>query len=451
MPTILVIDDNESVFEALEVLFSLEGIDTRWAETPAQGMARLATHDYDLVVQDMNFAADTTSGEEGIDLFHRIRSDHPDMPIILLTAWTHLETAIDLVRQGAADYLGKPWDDQKLLATVRNLLQLGSLAREQRRQDESRSTRQQQLASNIDLAGLVYRSEAMHEVVSVAAKVARADVPVLITGPNGTGKEMLADLVHRNSAYSDGPYIKVNAGALPPDLMEAELFGAEAGAYTGATKVREGRFEAADGGTLFLDEIGNLPLEGQVKLLRVLQTGEFERLGSTKTRKVHVRLVSATNADLEAMIHRGAFREDLFYRLNVIELNMPSLADRREDILPIAQALLPGGSRLTPAAAEALLDYDWPGNVRELKNVLQRAVLLASTPNIDVADLQLPASRQKAKRQALGENDIRGALEEHNGVIAAAAKSLGISRQALYRRMEKYGISTDASRGEGDA
>ncbi|MDX1442198.1 MAG: sigma-54 dependent transcriptional regulator [Gammaproteobacteria bacterium] len=450
MPSILVIDDNESVFEALELLFSLEGIETRWAETPAQGMARLATHDYDLVIQDMNFSADTTSGEEGVELFGRIREAHPDMPIILLTAWTHLETAIELVREGAADYLGKPWDDQKLLATVRNLLSLGKLARERRSTDSAREQRKQRLADDVDLGGLVYESDAMHEVVSVAARIARADIPVLITGPNGSGKEMLADFIHRNSAVKDGPYVKVNAGALPADLMEAELFGAEAGAYTGATKAREGRFEAADGGTLFLDEIGNLPPDGQVKLLRVLQTGEFERLGSTKTRKVHVRLVSATNADLAAMIREGRFREDLYYRLNVIELRMPSLAERREDILPIARSLLPKGNRLSDEAEAALQAHDWPGNVRELRNVLQRAALLARTPTIDVADLQLPKASARAGKPRLDADDIREALDENDGVIAAAAKSLGLSRQALYRRMEKFGISVDAARSDGD-
>lgn len=445
MPTILVIDDNESVFEALEVLFSLEDIETRWAETPAQGMARLATQHYDLIIQDMNFSADTTSGEEGIELFRNIRATHPDMPIILLTAWTHLETAIDLVKEGAADYLGKPWDDQKLLATVRNLLQLGKLSRDQRRTVESRSKRHAELAADVDLGKLVYTSDAMHDIVAVAAKVARSDIPVLVTGPNGTGKEMLADLIHRNSAVRNGPCIKVNAGALPADLMEAELFGAEAGAYTGANKAREGRFEAADGGTLFLDEIGNLPLDGQVKLLRVLQTGEFERLGSTKTRSVSVRLISATNADLPAMIREGRFREDLYYRLNVIELKMPPLADRPEDILPIARALLAEGRKLTPRAEEALQQYEWPGNVRELRNVLQRASLLASTPSIDSDDLQLP--RQHAsKKTGITADDIRTALDNHDGVIAAAAKSLGLSRQALYRRMEKFDIAPDDGR-----
>ena len=373
MPTVLVIDDNEAVFEALEVLLSLEDIDAAWAETPARGLARLATHDYDLVIQDMNFSADTTSGEEGVALFQKIREQRPDMPIILLTAWTHLDQAVDLVKAGAADYLGKPWDDRKLVATVRNLLHLGKLSREHRELSESMTSRQSTLAEEFDLGGIVYASAAMHELVSVATRVARSELPVLISGPNGAGKEKLADIVQLNSTVKDGPYIKVNVGALPADLMEAELFGAEAGAYTGANKAREGRFEAADGGTLFLDEIGNLPLEGQMKLLRVLQTGEFERLGSTKTHKVSVRIISATNADLPAMIRQGEFREDLYYRLNVIELKLPELKTRREDILPIAESMLPPGVSLSDAAKKALKQYDWPGNVRELRNQLQRA------------------------------------------------------------------------------
>ncbi|MEX0914753.1 MAG: sigma 54-interacting transcriptional regulator, partial [Wenzhouxiangellaceae bacterium] len=255
MPEILVIDDNRSVCEALQVLFSLHDIRTHCAESPEEGLGVLNDRAFDLVIQDMNFSADTTSGEEGAALFKRIRDRHPDMPVILLTAWTSLEMAVELVRAGAADYLSKPWDDDKLVATVRNLLALGRLSREHRTREERRQHRHRKLAGDFDLGGLIYESDAMHEVTVLATKVARSDLPVLITGPNGSGKELIADVIHRNSAVRDGPYVKVNAGALPADLMEAELFGAEAGAYTGADKTRTGRFEAADGGTLFLDEI----------------------------------------------------------------------------------------------------------------------------------------------------------------------------------------------------
>ena len=444
MPKILVIDDNHSVCEALDLLFSLHDIGTDSAPDPATGLAKLEAEDYDLVIQDMNFSADTTSGEEGVELFHAIRERRPGLPVILLTAWTNLEMAVDLVKEGAADYLAKPWDDKKLVATVRNLVELGRLAKENRAMRGEREARHARLAKDFDLGGLIYDSEAMHELASLAARVARSDLPVLITGPNGSGKELIADIVQRNSAMKNAPYIKVNAGALPAELMEAELFGAEAGAYTGANKAREGRFEAADGGTLFLDEIGNLPLDGQVKLLRVLQTGEFERLGSTKTRKVTVRLISATNSDLPALIREGRFREDLYYRLNVIELRVPALKERPEDTLLIARSLLPAGRSFSTDAERAIRDYAWPGNVRELRNHVQRALILAAGAVIETRDLDLPVARTKSKAEP-DAKDIEEALAKHEGVIANAARELGLSRQALYRRMEKFGLKDPGS------
>jgi DNA-binding NtrC family response regulator len=287
-------------------------------------------------------------------------------------------------------------------------------------------------------------------VVQMATQVAKADVPVLVTGPNGAGKEILAEIIQANSAARNGPFVRVNTGALPADLLESELFGAEAGAYTGAGKSRAGRFEAADGGTLFLDEIGNLPLPGQAKLLRVLQTGEFERLGSSQTRKVNVRIVSATNAPLVEAIRQGRFREDLYYRLNVIELQVPPLADRRDDILPLARHFLESGFELLPDAQRVLVRYDWPGNVRELRNSIRRACLLASSPRIGAADLMLPGSGstgssgtwESLPAREPDREEIAGALARHEGVIAKAARDLGLSRQSLYRRMEKLGIVT---------
>lgn len=441
MQTVLIIDDNEGVRTALEVLFSIHDVEPLTASTPEDGMAILAERPVDLVIQDMNFMQDTTSGDEGVALFHRIRALHPDLPVILLTAWSNLETAVELVKAGAADYLSKPWDDAKLLTTASNLLRLSAAQREQRRLRAGRQRAREELAARYDLCGTIYASDAMHYVVAAAAQVAHADVPVLITGPNGAGKEKFADIVQANSSVSRGPYIKVNVGALPADLLEAELFGAEAGAYTGATRQREGRFEAADGGTLFLDEIGNLPAAGQAKLLRVLQTGEFERVGSSKTRKVDVRVISATNADLKQAIADGSFREDLYYRLNVIELSVPPLTDRSDDILPLAAHFLDDAHSLSPAAADALLRYDWPGNVRELENTIRRASLLAAGPEIQVDDLGLDLSQSSADDTAnLDATAVRSALERSNGVIAKAARELGISRQALYRRMEKFGI-----------
>jgi len=444
MSNVLVIDDNRTIGEALSVLFDLHGLQTRIALSPEEGLAVLAHDNVDLVIQDMNFTGDTTSGKEGGVLFAEIRRRHPDLPIILLTGWTHLEDAVELVKAGAADYLAKPWDDAKLVTTVKNLLTLGALQREKRVQTEERRAARERLAARFDLCGIVYESAAMQQLVGIATQVAHADVPVVITGPNGAGKEKIADIVHANSACKGGPYIKVNMGALPAELMESELFGAEAGAYTGAQKSRAGRFEAADGGTLFLDEIANLPLAGQVKLLRVLQTGEFERLGSAQTRKVNVRIITATNSDLRAAIAAGRFREDLFYRLNVIELSLPPLVERREDVLPLARAFLGADHRLSPEAERALMDYDWSGNVRELQNCMRRAVLLAGGSVVKAADLGLPAARHAlAATEAAPEPtraDIEVVLARHQGVIAAAAQELGLSRQALYRRMEKFGI-----------
>ena len=277
----------------------------------------------------------------------------------------------------------------------------------------------------------------------MACQVARSNVSVLISGPNGAGKERIAEIIQANSSVKDGPFVILNCGAIPAELIEAELFGAEVGAYTGASKAREGKFEAADGGTLFLDEIGNLPLAGQMKLLRVLETGRFERLGSNKERQVKVRVISATNADLSAMIKAGSFREDLFYRLNVIQLALPPLAERPDDILPLAQHFLDTGKTLHATAQAALLQHAWPGNVRELKNVMQRACLLAGASEIKASDLGLPAL-SKAVAISDAEPDratIELALGKAGGVIAQAAADLGLSRQALYRRMDRLGIS----------
>jgi DNA-binding NtrC family response regulator len=443
MATILIIDDNHAIGHALTLLFEVHGLETRTAVSPDEGLALLGREDIDLVVQDMNFSGAVTSGREGAALFQEIRRRHPDLPIILLTAWTHLEDAVDLVKAGAADYLAKPWDDAKLVTTVKNLLQLGLLQREQRRQAQQRREARAQLAAKFDLCGIVYASDALQQVTAIATQVAHADVPVVITGPNGSGKEKFADIIHANSACRAGAYVKVNMGALPAELVESELFGAAAGAYTGAQKTRTGRFEAADGGTLFLDEIANLPLAGQVKLLRVLQTGEFERLGSSETRRVKVRIITATNADLRAAIAEGRFREDLYYRLNVIELHIPPLAERRDDVLPLARAFLGEAHRLSAEAERALLAYAWPGNVRELQNCMRRAALLTDKPLISADTLGLTAQRPTPGDgdPELSRDDIEAALTRHHGVIATAAQELGLSRQALYRRMEKFGIN----------
>jgi DNA-binding NtrC family response regulator len=450
MPTILVVDDNPSVATALEVLFSIKKLRTVGVESPAAALERLEREPVDLVIQDMNFSADTTSGEEGVRLFHDIRRAWPELPIILLTAWTQLESAVELVKAGAADYLAKPWDNRKLLATATNLLELSQSRRELARRRVGESRRKRELAERYDLRGLVFADPAMEQVVALACQVARADVPVLIVGPNGVGKEKIAEIVQANSGLERGPFVTLNCGALPSELIEVELFGAEAGAYTGATRARQGKFEAADGGTLFLDEIGNLSASGQMKLLRVLETGRFEPLGSNRERQVAVRVVSATNADLPAMIRAGSFREDLYYRLNTIEVRVPPLAERVDDILPLAEHFLASSKdgsgqepprRLSPEAADALRRHAWPGNVRELRNALKRAVLLAQGDEISVADLGLPSAPLAVSPEQLDRETIEAALARADGVIAQAASELGLSRQTLYRRMEKLGIA----------
>ena len=443
MSTILVIDDNRAVSTALDVLFSLHDIHTLHAESPREGLDLLQREQVDLVIQDMNFEADTTSGDEGTALFHELRTRHPDLPVILLTAWTHLESAIDLVKAGAADYLAKPWDDRKLLVTVNNLLELAEARRELTQAQAGERRRRDALLRDYDLRGIVYADPASENALALACQVAKSDIPVLVTGPNGAGKERYAEIIHANSLVRNGPFIALNCGALPSELIEAELFGAEAGAYTGANKPREGKFEAADGGTLFLDEIGTLPLAGQVKLLRVLETGRFQRLGSNRERSVKVRIVSATNANLQALIADGRFREDLFYRLNGIELKLPPLAQRARDILPLARHFLPAGKRLGDDAERALQRHTWPGNVRELRNAVQRAALLSRSDVIAAADLALPPTQDVAVAGS-DEPDratIEAAMERNGGVLAQAAADLGLSRQALYRRLDRLGIA----------
>jgi DNA-binding NtrC family response regulator len=443
MRTVLVIDDNPAVSQALSLLFGLHDIRTLTAVTPQKGLAIVAKERVDLVIADMNFTADTTSGEEGIALFKALRVQQPDLPVVLLTAWTHLEAAVQLIKAGAADYIGKPWDNDKLLTTVENLLELAEATRERLRAQEEQRRRRQKLAEQYDLCDIVFASDAMERVVELACRVARADVRVLITGPNGAGKERIAQIVHANSAVRSGPFVAINCGAIPAELIEAELFGAEAGAYTGAGKARMGRFELADGGTLFLDEIGNLPLAGQVKLLRVLETGQFELLGSSKTRSSRARILSATNADLPQLIREGRFREDLYYRLNVIDIAIPSLAERTADILPLARHYLGPDLQFSEEAGAALLAHEWLGNVRELRNSIERARLLARDNVVTAADLNLPPPQRAAASPVMRETEhfsrevLEATLREAGGNISRAAQSLGLSRQALYRRLER--------------
>jgi DNA-binding NtrC family response regulator len=395
-----------------------------------------------------------------------LRKLDPDVPIILMTAYTSLEMAVQLIKEGANDYIAKPWDDEKLVTTVKNLMRMQQLQLERLREVSRAQRARVELARVYDLCGIVYASAKMHAVLTLAVKVAPADAPVLITGPNGSGKEKIAEVLQANSRRKGKPFVRVNAGGLPDNLLEAELFGAEAGAYTGASKTRIGRFEQADGGTLFLDEIGNLSPSGQMKLLRVLQTGEFQRLGSSANRRADVRIVSATNTNLPAAIARGDFREDLFFRLNVIEIAVPPLRDRTEDILPLAEHFLraheqqgePGTVDLSEEARQALLDHEWPGNVRELENRIQRAMLVRKDATVVAEDLGLdasvvPPSSSSTPRSSspsippAGHDaeraEVEQAIIDAKGVISRAAARLGLSRQALYRRMERLGIELE--------
>ena len=443
MKRVLIVDDNPDILDALDLLLSLHNYKVSTASTIKDALFAANNQRIDVIIQDMNFSQGTTSGEEGRSLFYQLKEISPDTPIIVITAWSQLEIAIELVKAGAADYLPKPWDDTKLLEAI--------AAHTVSIPNKTINT----LSSNtIEPSRFIVESQPMKQLVAMADKVANSDISVLITGANGSGKERIADYIHQNSPRNANPFIKVNMGALASELMEAELFGAEKGAYTGATAMRKGRFEAANGGTLFLDEIGNLSLAGQMKLLRVLQTGQFERVGSSETITVDVRVISATNSHLPQAIEENTFREDLYYRLNVVELNLPPLAQRQDDIIPLARHFISGSHQLSEQAASLLKQQPWPGNVRELENHCQRAMVLcademllpehfmlgsnSSNVKSSLAFNKVESAAQKASSDKV---NLKAVLDKHEWVISRAANELGLSRQALYRRIEKHQLS----------
>ncbi|MFT6087439.1 MAG: DNA-binding NtrC family response regulator [Glaciecola sp.] len=450
MDKVLIVDDTPAVLQALSLLLEIHGYDVITTTSPEQALQYVNQLRVSLVIQDMNFTGDTTSGEEGKNLFYQMRNLDPHLPVILITAWTDLEQAIELVKAGAVDYIAKPWDDQKLINTIANLVALGKA-----NQASEKLKRQQDSVANTQTAvnniGLIYASSAMQRLVDMAVQVAKSDISVLITGANGSGKEKIADVIQAHSQIANTPFIKINCGALPADLIEAELFGAEAGAYTGANKRRIGLFEAADGGTLFLDEIGTLPYSGQTKLLRVIQTGEFQRLGSANTIKTKVRVISATNNNLQDAIAAGEFREDLYYRLNVIELHVPPLAERIDDIMPLVGHFLPL-RELSLSAESELKKRNWQGNVRELENTCKRVAVLKPQGIIEADDFAFSMYQQASSNFSDGINsthafgveptkaDLELSMRELQGVIARVARKFGMSRQALYRRLDKHGI-----------
>ncbi len=450
---VLVVDDQPAVLTALGVLFDLHDIPNLGAASPGAACRIVAGEILGAVVMDMNFSPHVTSGDEGVELFHRLREIDPELPIVVITAWASLESAVELVKAGAADYLEKPWQDDQLVTSVRNLVELRAARQESRRLHAALDRTRAELAAEHELCGVVYRSAAMHRVVSLAIGVADSSAPVLITGPSGSGKEKLAEIVQTNSSRRNRPFVRVNVGAIPDDLMESELFGAEPGAYTGITSRRIGHFETAHGGTLFLDEIDGLSLAGQVKLLRVLQSGEFRRLGSSEARSADVRVISATNADLVAAVVDGRFREDLYYRLNVVELRLPPLAERAEDVLPLARHFLdhhaPGAIfELADETVGALTVHDWPGNVRELENRIQRATVVASGTTITPEDLGISNADDRSAGP-LGDDEfaererLLAVLNRNRGIVARAADELEITRQALYRKMARFGIELE--------
>ncbi len=451
-PRLLIADDQQDVLTALRLALGKEGIDVVTASSPAGALAAAAADSFDAALIDLNYMRDTTSGAEGLELLARLRQTDSTLPVVVMTAWGTVGLAVEAMRAGARDFIEKPWDNQRLISVIRNQLELGRALRHGRRLEAENA-----LLRGDSHSPVVEESRQLQDVLALARRVAPSDAAVLITGENGTGKSLLARLIHRESARSDKPLIEVNVGGVPDGVFESEMFGHLRGAFTDAREERVGRFELADGGTLFLDEIGNLPAEQQAKLLRVLESGEFEPVGSSRTRKVNVRLIAATNAQPRKLIEEGRFREDLLFRINTVEIRMPALRERRADIAPLAvDALRTAAQRharkvqgFSPDAMQALQKYSWPGNVRELRNVVERAVLLAAGAHIDVADLRLePVSAAAPSLEDMSLEDaeralIRSALKRFQGSAAAAAEALGLSRSAIYRRMEKLGIRAD--------
>ena len=458
MPRILIADDQSDVLAALRLLLKGDRFDIETATSPAGVLEAVNTRELDVVLIDLNYARDTTSGSEGLDLLTRIQAVDPTLPVVVMTAWGSVDLAVEAMRRGARDFIQKPWDNARLLAVVRTQVELAlALRRGQRLEAENLVLRDSAGTDGATQPDIVAESQAMKSVLKLVERIGPADANILITGENGAGKGVIARALHATSARSDKPLVSLNAGALAEGVFESELFGHVRGAFTDAKADRVGRFDLADGGTLFLDEIANVPLNLQPKLLRVLETGEFERVGSSKTRKVDVRLLSATNADLHVEVSQGKFRQDLLFRLNTVEIHLPPLRDRREDIGPLAEHFLRqhseryrrGPMGFTPQALDALRQHGWPGNVRELDHVVERALLMSSgnmvTP-FDLALQQSPDARLSSRLEELSLEEaerllITKALARFEGNANRAAEALGVSRSALYRRLQKYGLS----------
>ena len=449
-PRVLVADDQADVLESLRLLLKGEGYRTEAVTSPAAVLAAVEARDFDVAVIDLNYARDTTSGQEGLDLLARLQAVDSTLPVVVMTAWGSVEVAVEAMRRGARDFVEKPWENARMLAILRTQIELGQALRKgQRLEAENRLLRAEGRPT------LIAESPAMQPVLQLIARVGPSEANVLITGEHGTGKEVVAQTLHSLSDRASKPMVVVNVGGLSEGVFESELFGHVKGAFTDARADRVGRFELADGGTLFLDEIANVPLGQQAKLLRVIETGESERVGSSKTRRVNVRILSATNAKIKEEVAAGRFREDLLFRLNTIEIHLPPLRERREDIALLAMHFL-GQHRqryrkvlgeFDAAAMQALLAHPWPGNVRELNHVVERALLMAQGDVVRAGDLGLVAAReggQRLEEMSLEEVEsflIQKTLARYHGNVSQAAQALGLSRSGLYRRLKRHGLS----------
>jgi DNA-binding NtrC family response regulator len=447
-PRVLVADDQADVLEALRLLLKSEGFRFEGVSSPRALLDALQAREHDVLLMDLNYTRDTTSGQEGLDLLARIPALDPSLPIVVMTAWGTVDVAVEAMRRGARDFVAKPWDNARLLTILRTQAELARALRRARRLE----------AEHDLLRGegprLIAEAPAMRPVLELIARVGPSDANVLVTGENGVGKGTVAQALHAVSPRAARALVTVNAGGLSEGLFESELFGHVKGAFTDAKTDRVGRFELADGGTLFLDEIANVPLNLQPKLLRVLETGDFERVGSSRTRRANVRIVSATNADLRQEVASGRFRQDLLFRLNTIEIHVPPLRERLEDVPALAEAFLRQHvqryrktvASFSPSALQALCEHAWPGNVRELDHAVERAVLMAQGNAIAPGDLGLRSAGDSATRldaMSLEEVEaflIRKALQRCDGNVSRAADALGLSRSALYRRLQRYGL-----------
>lgn len=438
---ILVVDDDNSIRMSLKLLLKRNGYEVETAATPAEAIAFVRSSRPDLVMMDMNYTH-TTSGEEGLILLKQIKVFHPDVPVILITAWGNIPLAVEGIRAGAFDFITKPWDNHTLLGRIATALKLSA--------KESTET-----SSIFDRSAIIGRDPKLLSVLDTIERVASTNAPVLILGENGTGKELIAEAIHKNSQRRNGPLVKVNLGGISQSLFESEMFGYKKGAFTGAVTDREGRFAAAEKGTIFLDEIGDLDINSQVKLLRVLQEHTYEPLGDTRTRRADVRVVCATNADLNNMLRKGTFREDLFYRINLITVTLPPLRERPDDIPLLVDHLLRKVSAaagreipdVTQEAMELLKQQPWPGNIRQLANIVERTLLVTPSATLDARDFQAQGlSNEKihidnsGRLKSREKTEIENALTEAGGNLTRAAGLLGITRQTLYRRMAKYNI-----------